>query len=387
MFDSNIFSHDASAFKRMVELVPGALSIPKAKFQNYLDKLPPAGAGMDCHPKLLGAATLGFKAGFGADELVDVIKAALKPGGREVSRKEIRDAVERAMQDTISVESNPPTWAAMKNTSRKKLSNAEAAQVRKHVLSYSNGPVNLDSEDFRRAHGIQLEQQPMNLLYPAAFTMTQLISDLFKDDDLLYIGSEMMDGGGRGNILPAEEWTLFFKEQQQAILERVGNTDWNSPTPSAFLLNLGMRYSHIVPNPVTGCFGKTKDGKDSLRCDGSVRDFRYAVFDFDGHDTLEKQGEVLHCLCEAMDIRICALIQTGGRDGYGVHAWVKIDGVDSLESWNEKVRDGMFPTFEALGADPACANPSRGSRLPSVYRWGTSAWQRLVFVSKEGVKI
>ncbi len=386
MFDSNIFSHDASAFKRMVELVPGALSIPKAKFQNYLDKLPPAGAGMDCHPKLLGAATLGFKAGFDADELVDVIKAALKPGGREVSRKEIRDAVERAMQDTISVESNPPTWAAMKNTNRKKLSNAEAAQVRKHVLSYSTGPVNLDSEDFRRAHGFQLERQPMASLYPEAFTMIQLIRELYGPDDLLYIGPERM-GSGLDNIHTAAEWLSFFEEEQHAILKRVGNADWNSSTPSAFLLNLGMRYSHIVPDPLTGCFGKTKDGKDSLRCDDCVRGFRYTILDFDGRDTLEKHGEILHCLCEAMGISICALIQTGGRDGCGLHAWVKIDGVETLDAWNEKVRDGLFPTFEALGADPACANPSRGSRLPGVYRWGTSAWQRLVFVSKEGVKI
>ena len=66
---------------------------------------------------------------------------------------------------------------------------------------------------------------------------------------------------------------------------------------------------------------------------------------------------------------------------------VKINGVDSLDAWNKKVRDGLFPTFEALGVDPACANPSRGFRLPGVYRWKTSAWQKLIFVSREGVKI
>jgi len=316
-------------------------------------------------------------------QLVELIKAAIPPGKRVVSDKEIRDAINRALVDTVPAGRNPSVQPTTKVPSRVKLSEAEAAEVRKHVLSYSTGPVNLDSDDFRNAHGIQLESQPMTSLYPDAFSMIQLIEVLFNPGDLLYIGPQEMSHGGIDNIRTAEEWLGFFGEQQKAILERVGNTDWNSSTPSAFLLNLGMRYSQIVPNPVTGRFGKTKDGRDSLRCDGSVRDFRYTILDFDDFG-LGKQTEILHCLCEAMDLRICAVVHTGGR---GYHALVKIDGVNSLDTWNKKVRDGLFPTFEALDADPACANPSRGFRLPGVYRWETSAWQKLVFVSKEGVKI
>ncbi len=385
MSDSNTFMQD-SAFERLIRLVPRACSIYEARFQKSLTRIPTPGFGHGCHKALLGIATRGFIADNTEDEIFAAIKAAIPAGGRMVTDKEIKDAIKRAKLDTVPGGSALSMRPSIKIERRKKLSETEAAKVRKHVLSYSNGPINLDSEDFRNAHGFQLEQQAMSQLYPEAFTMIQLIRELYGPDDLLYIGPECM-GSGLDNIRTATEWLGFFEEQQHAILERVGNTDWNSSTPSAFLLNLGMRYSHIVPNPVTGCFGKTKDEKDSLRCDGSVRDLRYTVIDFDGLDPLEKQGEILHCLCEAMDIRICALIQTGGRDGCGLHAWVKIDGVDSLESWNEKVRDGLFPTFEALGADPACANPSRGSRLPGVYRWKTSVWQKLVFISKEGVKL
>ena len=314
------------------------------------------------------------------------VKAAIPAGGRTVTDKEIRDAINRALVDTIPAGSNPSARPPVEISRRVRMSEAEAAKVRKRVLALSTGPISLDSDAFRRAHRFEFERQAMASLYPEAFNMIQVIRELYAPEDLLYIGPERM-GSGLDSIRTAAEWLSFFEEEQHAILERVGNTDWSSSTPSAFLLNLGMRYSHIVPNPVTGCFGKTKGGTDSLRCDDSIRKFPYTVIDFDGHDTLEKHGEILHCLCEAMGIHICALIQTGGRDGCGLHAWVKIDGVETLDAWNEKVRDGLFPTFEALGADPACANPSRGSRLPGVYRWGTDRWQKLLFVSKEGVKI
>lgn len=385
MLDSNLFIQNSADLERLVKQAARSRSLKRyeAQFQARLKKIPPAGVGKNCHSSLLGVATLGIRAGHEPDELVELIKAAIPPGKRVVSDKEIRDAINRALVDTVPAGRNPSVQPTTKVPSRVKLSETEAAKVRKNILSYSTGPVNLDSDDFRNAHGIQLESQPMASLYPDAFTMNQLISTLFEPGDPLYIGPQEMTHGGVENIRTAVEWVAFFKEQQKAFLERIGNDGWNSATPSAFLLNLGMRYSHIVPNPVTGCFGKTKSGGLSMRCDDSVCGFNFAIIDFDDFE-LGKQGEILHCLCEAMDLRICAVVHTGGK---GYHALVKINGVDSLGAWNEKVRDGLFPTFEALGADPACANPSRGFRLPGVYRWETSAWQKLVFVNREGVKI
>ena len=382
MFDSTSFMNSA-AFEWLDARSPRPHARYEVKFQAARKRIPAPGYGRGCHRSLLGVATLGILAGHTDDEIFVSIRVAIPEGKRVVGDKDIWDAIRRAHVDTVPAGSTPSNRPPVEISRRVRLSEAEAAKVKAQVLTYSNGPVALDSEEFRHAHGFQHERQAMASLYPEAYTMLQLIQELFDPGDLLYIGPENM-GSGLDNIRTATEWLIFFEEQQKAILERVGNTDWNSSTPSAFLLNLGMRYSHIVPNPVTGCFGKTKDERDSLRCDDSVRDFRYAVIDFDDYDTIEEQGEVLHCLCESMDIRICALIHTGGR---GCHAWVKIDGVDSLDSWNKKVRDGLFPTFEALGADPNCANPSRGSRLPGVYRWETCAWQKLVFANREGVRL
>ena len=372
------------SFKDLIGLMPGALALHEARYQERLRSIPAPGCGQDCHPFLLGVASLGIRTGRSHDAILADIRAAIPAGGRKVPDHEIMDAIKRASLDTVPAGSGPAMRSSVEIDRRVKLSKAEAAKERERVLSYSSGPVELDSVEFRRAHGFQLEPQPITPLHPEAFTMIPLLGTLYDPSDLLYIGPERMPDSGKDNIRAAAEWIAFFEEQQKAILERIGNDGWNSPTPSAFLLNLGMRYSHIVPNPVTGCFGKTKSDGLSLRCDDSIRTFKYAVIDFDDIKKLEDQGEVLHCLCATASIRICALIHTGGR---GCHAWVKVDGVETLGDWNKVVRDGLFPTFEALGADPACANPSRGSRLPGVYRCETGRWQKLLFVSREGVRV
>jgi hypothetical protein len=369
------------------DLMPDALALHEARYQERLKSIPAPGCGQDCHPFLLGVASLGIKAGRSHDAILADIRTAIPTGGRRVPDHEIMAAIKRASLDTVPAGSDPAARPIVEIDRRKRLSKTEAAKERERVLSYSSGPVELDSAEFRHAHGFQLEPQPIMPLYPEAFTMIQLISELYALDDPLYIGSEYMEDSGKDNICPAGEWIERFKGQQQMILERIGNGGWTSSEPSAFLMELGLMCSHIVPNSVTGCLGKKKDGGLSLRCDGSIRTFKYGVIDFDGIKKLEEHGEVIHCLCEATGIRICALIQTGGREGCGLHAWVRIDGVKTLSDWNKIVRDGLFPTFEALGADPACANPSRGSRLPGVFRCETGRWQKLLFVSREGVRV
>lgn len=373
------------SFSTLINAVPGALALHEAKYQKRLKSIPAPGCGQNCHSSLLGIATLGLRSGRSESEILADIKAAIPAGNRRVDDHEIRTAIKRASLDTAPAGSDSAERPSVVIERRKTLSKTEAEETRKRVLSYSNGPVNLDSDEFRKAHDFQIDPQPTMALHPEAFTMIQLISELYDSNAPLWIGAE--DSVGPENIRSAEEWMCFFEEQQRMFLKRLGNDGWNSPMPSAFLMDLGLRFSHLIPNPVSGCEGRKKDGGLSLRCDGSIRTFDYAILDFDDIKKLEDQGEVLHCLCEAMDIRICALIKTGGRNGCGLHALVKIDGVDSLASWNKIVRDGLFPTFEALGADPACYNPSRGVRLSGLFRPETGAWQELLFASREGVKI
>lgn len=371
------------SFSDMIDLIPGARAQRVARYQKVLGDTPAPGCGLGCHTYLPKVARLGVLAGHTPDGIHSDIKAAIPPGKRRVSDREITDAIHFVLQTTACGGGGSTARPSTEIDRRKRLSKAETAKVRKRVLSYSNGPVELDSDAFRETHGFQIEPQPIMALHPEGFTMLQMLGELFELDDPLYIGPEYIQDSGKDNIRPAGEWIEIFGELQNAILERIGNDGWNSSTPSAFLMDLGLRYSHIVPNSVTGCLGKKKDGGLSLRCDGSIRSFNFAVVDFDDF-SLDKQGEILHCLCEAMGIRICALIHTGGR---GCHAWVKVDGVETLKDWNKIVRDGLFPTFEALGADPACFNPSRGSRLPGVYRCETGRWQKLLFVNREGVRI
>ena len=63
---------------------------------------------------------------------------------------------------------------------RVKLSEAEAAKERERVLSYSNGPVNLDSEEFRRAHGFQLNPGD------AIFIFTHGVKEVVNEKDMMF---------------------------------------------------------------------------------------------------------------------------------------------------------------------------------------------------------
>ena len=365
----------------IIDLVPRARSYHEAKYRASLGEIPVPGHGRGCHRKLLGVATLGVRAGHTTDEILIDIKNAIPAGARKVSDQEIMDAIVRAFLDTAPAGSNSSALSDVKVDRRRKLSEAEAEKVREHVLSYRNGPVKLDSEDFKRTHGFQLEPQPLASLYPEAFSMIQLLKELYELDDPLWIGSKYSTGVC--NIRSAGEWINFFEEQQAAFLERLGNEGWNSPEPSAFIRALGMSYSHIIPNIMTGRFGKTKTNGPSLRCDDCVCGYRFAILDFDDL-SLDEQGVRIHCLSEALGISFGALIHTGGR---GYHGWVRIHDVNSSEEWDKKVRDELFPKFEALGADPTCFNPSRASRLPGIYRCDTASWQKLIITNKNGVKV
>ena len=365
-------------------IIPGALSYHDARYQKRLKGIPAPGYGHGCHVALLSVATYGLRSGRSKNQILADIKAAIPAGKRRVDDHEIMAAIERASQDTVPAGCNPSMRPSVEIDRRRTMSKTEAAEIKKRVLSYSSGPVKLDCAEFRDAHGFRIEQQPITPLYPEAFTMNQLFSELYYPDDLLYVGPERMQDSGKDNIRPVAEWIETFDNQQKVILERIGNDGRNSSAPDAFIMDLGLKYSHFIPNPVTGCEGNKTTGGLSLRCDGSIRTFKYAILDFDIIKKLEDQGNVLHCLCSAMNIRICALTHTGGR---GAHGLVRIDGVETLRDWNKIVRDGLFPTFEALGADPACFNPSRGTRLPGVFRLETGTWQKLLLVNRRGVAI
>lgn len=201
--------------------------------------------------------------------------------------------------------------------------------------------------------------------------MIRLLETLYNPDDILFIG-RMKGDSTRANIKTASEWIAFFRGE----IERIINLA--AVSHQAAFKRLGTLYPNIIPNPLTGEEGRTRAGGKSFRSDACVKEFRYIIFESDTLSLL-KQGGRLKKLC-SMGWNIVAVIYTGGKS---FHAWLKCDGISTLEEWNEKLR-GLSPFFNLMGADQSCYNASHGSRLPGVLRHDKGRWQQLLYLAPEG---
>jgi hypothetical protein len=84
-------------------------------------------------------------------------------------------------------------------------------------------------------------------------------------------------------------------------------------------------------------------------------------------------------------IDVALLLDSGGKS---LHAWIRVNLPDRA-AWETEVGKRIYGpqgVFSCMGADRACRNPSRLSRLPGHYRAEKANWQSLLYVNpvKEG---
>ena len=182
-----------------------------------------------------------------------------------------------------------------------------------------------------------------------------LLSTLYEPDDLIWIGERYEAGVVGATIRTAADWITFFQ-------------------------NGGKAGPHIIPNPLTGLEGTTKDGKPSFRCDSAVKTFPICMSEF---DELGKENQIR--FWSGVKLPIVALIDSGAKS---IHAWVdvnKLASVATQEQWQTEIKTCLYDRFlTPMGVDSSCSNPSRLSRLPGHYRKGKAAFQRLLWLSTEG---
>ncbi len=120
----------------------------------------------------------------------------------------------------------------------------------------------------------------------------------------------------------------------------------------------------FIVNPLTGEEGETKSGKPSFRADACISAHRFALYECDLPAVpLEVQAGFLAGRIKA-GWPVASIVYSGGKS---LHALLKVDCTDP-EAWTRDVRGDLFPVLEKLGADKACRNPSRLSRLPGHHR-------------------
>ncbi len=305
------------------------------RFQDALRSLPQPG-GNGYHTSILGVANLGAMAGVSADELKALIRQYTPPGGRRVPDQEIQDAVMKAVSECGRCV-NIKSWSPRTSTQDR---NVDAEGFMSTCLANAEG---IGEGDIHEASPVKIEWPPEN-------DAQELLSWLYYPRDILFIGDRFGT-----QVKYAYEWLADFK---------AGHT-----IPP-----------HIIPNPLSGAFAMTKDGRPSKRADACVKSFRFAVAEFD-HLSREDQLRFWW----SVNLPVCALIDSGGKS---LHAWIKITGVNSTDTWTCLVEEKLFRLYLVpLGCDSACRNEARLSRMPGHFRSERGRFQRVLYLSPEGRRI
>ena len=344
------------------------------RYREKLTTIPAPGEG--CHPALLGVANYAVMAGRTDDEALAEIRAAIPPGQREVPDGEILDALFKAREDTEFVSGCAPRRPIPQRRRTVAEIRAEvvkdetiAEELRRAVIEAGGGELDPFGDEVRESSPVRIE--PYSDAYPHAGDMLPLLRHLYRPDDILFIGRQY--DATPDNIKTAAEWIAHFENALARIAEQPPECQKSE------FERLGEMFPLIMPNPLTGCEGKTKDGKPSFRADSCVGEYRYIVAEFD-KGSFDEQGAILRGLGKA-GVKIAAVIYSGGKS---CHAWICCEDVTTAEEWKWWVKDGFFPVLGVLGADTSCSNPSRLSRLPGVFRAEKERWQRLLFLAPEG---
>lgn len=131
----------------------------------------------------------------------------------------------------------------------------------------------------------------------------------------------------------------------------------------------------FIPNPLIGRQALTADGKESFRCDNAVKEFMYALAEF---DELSFDEQCSFWFRHIKSFNIAAIIHSGNKS---LHTLIRVDCKDRKE-WEIDVKETLFDKFLIpQGADKACKNPARLSRMPSFYRKGKQQ-QRLIYLNE-----
>jgi hypothetical protein len=305
-----------------------------SKYQQALQALPvPDGNG--CHQAMMGVCNLGVFARLSGGQIFNDIRSRLHSlGGRKVPDGEITATIRKAF-----FEANKE-WKP-------------SAPVRKidspKVREVLNKRTDIDETQL-------WEMSPIRLLDEPEGDKVLLLKTLYDPSDLIFIGGRESPGIIGDTIRSAADWISYFQAG-------------------------GKSAEHIIPNPLTGNPGSVKGAdKETFRGDACIAKFKFVIVEFDNLPRQEQIDFWANC-----GLPIHCLIDSGGKS---IHGWVKAQNINDAKRWEEVVRNYLFPRILVpLGADSACKNESRLSRLPGHFRADKGNFQKLLWLSNEGQKL
>ena len=180
------------------------------------------------------------------------------------------------------------------------------------------------------------ELKAMSPLKPEAMSSEAIIDDLFAPDVLLCMASSLEDARTKQRE--------FFRGSES-------------------------RQQFIVPNPMSGKFGLTTDGKTSRRCLTNTGPLTYQVVEFD-QGTLDEQAKIHLHLSRFVKLRL--IVFSGNKS---LHGWY------DARSMEPEMLVRFRRYVAALGADKATFTPCQLVRTPNAKR-DNGVIQTAIYLSK-----
>jgi hypothetical protein len=304
------------------------------RYRAALRDMPPSGGG-GCHTHLLTIANYGVGAGLADNEIFRDIRAYIY-GERCVPNKEITDTIRKARNE----QRRPIPGPFRQSRPQPRIDG------RKFLTTLIEQGRGHDECDLWEASPIRIDWLPKEDHF-------EVLQRLYAPDDILFIGGKQ-PGILNRNIRTASAWLDYFNNGGHTV-------EW------------------LMPNPLTGREGRTKDGKPSFRSDDCILSFRYAIVEF---DNLNRDDQL--AFWWAVNLPVVALVDSGGKS---IHGWIRVD-CRNTDEWTDQVERRLFEQYLVpLGVDSSCRNESRLSRLPGHLRADTNRWQRLLYLNPEGGRV
>jgi PAS domain S-box-containing protein len=261
------------------------------RYNDALVEMPASGGG-GCHTALLRIANFGRIAGVDPNQIASDLAAHVH-GTRRVSAREITAAVEKAF-DAPVIASAISTRTA---TPRPSIDGARLFdRIVQRGAAYDEAAL--------------WEVSPVRVDWPPEYDAVAILKLLYCPEDQLFLGTQ--HDAGPGVVRPVTEWIERFKK--------------GLPVPE-----------HVIPNPLTGAEGRTKDDKISYRADDCVAKFRFAVVEF---DAIPRDEQIR--FWAGATLPVVALIDSGGKSVHG-------DGTDFEIDYRLLLPDGAAKYIHVVG--------------------------------------
>lgn len=351
----------------------------KRRFLEAAKTLPERGQGL--HVAILGAANLGVAAGLSEDVIVDSISAV----DRDFKPNEIEEAVDKALADVEDQADGPPRIREPRVPESKAVAagrilaadKERTRRLQSALIEKGGGSIDPFGPEVLNASNPTPELVPpcagMNGSECRRSVMT-FLKTVFLPTDILYIGNGMeAKYYQRDHVKTVVEWIALFEQE----LDRIDNES-DPQEQQRMIADLGDRYPFFIINPVTG----DPDEKGSLRSNASVKEYRYLVVE---SDSLPLAQQIP--LMFGLGLKPVSMTFSGSKS---IHALLKVADIPGGESvqdqatWDAIVKKDFFAQVAPLGFDKATSNPARLSRLPGMFRRDKNAFQRLIYVNKDG---